>query len=221
MHPARSGRHPIGSQAQRPIRRPDPRVRARSLTRDQFRTPASRKPFGTRTYRTQCLWLTRAREYQICRPKVKYSPVRVGGRKRSRLIDLLIHRQSTVRVLRTDGTTEADRVSEPVGAGNPDSSDEGSRTGGSPVVRHSRRSPPGSVRSGIRVRVTEKEVDVAQCSYAVSRYSWISPPSRSRRRTRSRSMTSAICCSSLAGSSLHGGRCPRARCGRCSLWCRV
>jgi hypothetical protein len=50
--------------------------------------------------------------------------------------------------------------------------------------------------------------------YAASWYSWISPPRRSRQHRRSRSIVSA------AGSSvLSGGRCPSARCGRCSLKC--
>jgi hypothetical protein len=53
-------------------------------------------------------------------------------------------------------------------------------------------------------------------NYPASWYSWISPPSRSRRRRRSGSITSASGCSSLSG-----GRWASARCGRCSLKCRT
>jgi hypothetical protein len=53
--------------------------------------------------------------------------------------------------------------------------------------------------------------------YATSRYSWISPPSRSRRRTQSRSITSPTGCSRVAGSVPSGGRWSSARCGRCWL----
>ena len=70
--------------------------------------------------------------------------------------------------------------------------------------------------SNSRVNLLSRS-QIRKRGYAASRYSWISPPSRSRRRTRSRSMTSAIACSSLGGSLLSGGRCPSARCGRCSL----
>jgi hypothetical protein len=62
--------------------------------------------------------------------------------------------------------------------------------------------------AGLRVRQT--------CGYAASRYSWISPPSRSRRRTRSRSSTSPVG-SPVDGSVLRGDHWPSARCGRCSL----
>jgi hypothetical protein len=86
------------AEAQRPTRRPDPRVRTRSLRPDQFRARASPSAPAPNTYGTRYVVGWRAREYQIYWPDVKYSPVRFGGRKRSRLIDLLIHRQSTVRV---------------------------------------------------------------------------------------------------------------------------
>jgi hypothetical protein len=66
------------------------------------------------------------------------------------------------------------------------------------------------------MRASGTREDASQTvGYAASWYSWISPPSRSRRRTRLRSVTSAIARS--PGGRLSGGRCPRARCGRCSL----
>jgi hypothetical protein len=63
------------------------------------------------------------------------------------------------------------------------------------------RVPGGGVRARLKVR------------YAPSWYSWISPPRRSRRRTRSRSISSAMVCSSPGGSETSGGRCASARCG--------
>lgn len=107
---------------------------------------------------------------------------------------------------------------EPVGAENPDSSGHRSQTAGDPLIPQSRR-PLWTPRDLVSARASnKKDGDVARRGYAASRYSWIRPPSRSRRRTQSRSTTSAIACSSLAGGDLpSGGCCPSARCGRCSL----
>jgi hypothetical protein len=66
---------------------------------------------------------------------------------------------------------------------------------------------------GSTTRVSEERLGR---DYAARSYSWISPPSRSRRRRRSRSITAASGCSSLSG-----GRWASARCGRCSLKCRT
>jgi hypothetical protein len=54
-------------------------------------------------------------------------------------------------------------------------------------------------------------VPVIRSSHATCAYSWISPPSRSRRTTPPAGTTTAD------SSGLSGGTCPKARCGRCTL----
>jgi hypothetical protein len=63
-----------------------------------------------------------------------------------------------------------------------------------------------------RARWSGIEGGCSNRGYAASWYSWISPPSRSRRLKRSRSITSAS-----VARTLSGGRCPSVRCGRCAL----
>ncbi len=56
-----------------------------------------------------------------------------------------------------------------------------------------------------------------ELAYAASWYSWIRPPSRSRRRSRSSRRTSPVACWSADGVWVSGGRWPSERYGRCSL----
>jgi hypothetical protein len=92
-----------------------------------------------------------------------------------------------------------------------------------PLIQRSRRPHQDATRAGTRARAqrngsaSRKEWAWRGGGYAARRYSRISPPSRSCRRTRPRSMTLAVASSLFAGSLLGGGRCPRERCGRCSL----
>jgi hypothetical protein len=108
----------------------------------------------------------------------------------------------------------------PVGAENPDSGDQ--RSAMSVAVRASAQHRGVGHRAHIHnnVRETARHLDqggAARMRYAASRYSWISPPTRSRRRIRSSSITSAGGRSPLDGSSRSGGCCPSPRCGWCSL----
>ncbi len=52
---------------------------------------------------------------------------------------------------------------------------------------------------------------IGRASYAAAWYSWISPPSRSRRVARTGNSTSST------GVERSGGASPSARCGRCAL----
>ncbi len=74
---------------------------------------------------------------------------------------------------------------------------------------------PQAVRNNPTPRTPPLWVPESVSPYATCEYSWIRPPSRSRRRMRVLSLA-------MGGSGLvswSGGRCPRDRCGRCLLWC--
>jgi hypothetical protein len=94
------------------------------------------------------------------------------------------------------------------------------------LPRHSYSVPPGLGVATVTVthRLGSAEVAIVTASSAVialwvpdirpqaaCAYSWISPPSRSRRATLPAGTTTA---GSLGPS---GGACPKARCGRCTL----
>src|SRR5205823_15077346 len=93
---------------------------------------------------------------------------------------------------------------EQLGAGNPDSSGQRSRTVDDPLLR---RSADDARRNEIwysrRVRrsgyASRKKWASRGGGYAASRYSRISPPSRSCRRTRPRSMTLPVASSLASG----------------------
>ena len=78
-----------------------------------------------------------------------------------------------------------------------------------------------STRSGICARACNrgeaKRPTADEFSYAARRYSWIRPPSRSRRRSRSSRGTSLGTGPSPAAVSASGGRWRSERCGLCSL----
>ena len=76
--------------------------------------------------------------------------------------------------------------------------------------------PRGSYRQKAEQRLPRAIPDVwepdIRSPHATCTYSWVSPPSRSRRTTPPAGRTT----SGSAGPS--GGGCPKARCGRCTLW---
>jgi hypothetical protein len=84
-------------------------------------------------------------------------------------------------------------------------------------------SAAASIRADPRAGMTS-EADAAQdpflsgCCYAARSYSWMSPPSRSRRPNRASANGSArVAGSSAGGGFASGGRWARERCGLCSL----